>query len=236
MIRLEYFIDFKSPAAYLSLQPTLDLLEEYTFELLWRPYRSLQKAVPAKADDETKGETHIRVRAAARQQTHLKYAALRNLPMKFPADPGNTDLALAGLLAADKDPTTYAQLAFDAYWVENLDLSDERLVRKLLADSGHDPQTFDAAARLAELEDAQIPSEERGVVDTPAYLIEEQIFIGREHLPWIRELLAGHAPGCDPACRYGLAAHLPRPAPPSEHRHAPRYGFVHVTQQRRVGR
>lgn len=189
MTRLEYYIDFKSPGAYLSLHPTLSLLDKHSFELVWHPYRALQKGVPPAAEDETKGETHVRVRAAARRQTHLKYAELRGLPMRFPAQPGVTDMALAGLLYAQAAPAAYAQRAFAAYWVDNLDLNDEALVRDLLADSGHDPRGFDGAAGVAELEAMQVSSEELGVVDTPAYAIDGQIFIGREHLPWLRELL-----------------------------------------------
>ena len=45
------------------------------------------------------------------------------------------------------------------------------------------------AERLTELEAMQLTSEELGVVDTPAYVIDGQVFIGREHLPWVRELL-----------------------------------------------
>jgi len=190
MTTLEYFIDFKSPAAYLSLQPTLELQQDYEFDLVLQPYRAQQKAVPAQTQDETKGETHIRVRALARQQTHLKYAELRGLPMHFPVAPGNTDLALAGLLYARQHPALYSALAFEAYWVDNSDLNDAEVVARLLRDSGHEPEAFDAEARLQALEEAQIPTEERGVVDAPAYVLNEQVFIGREHLPWIRELLA----------------------------------------------
>ena len=165
------------------------MAQDYRCELLWLPYRTLQKAIPAVHADETKGETHIRVRAVARQQTHLKYAALRGLTMNFPTQPGNTDLALAGLLAASDDPAQYAQLAFNAYWVENQNLNDATTVQSLLTASGNDPQTFDAQARLSQLQEHQLVSEERGVVDAPAYILEEQLFIGREHMPWIKEML-----------------------------------------------
>ena len=111
--------------------------------------------------------------------------------MRFPTQPGSTDMALAGLLSAQTEPAAYAQRAFAAYWEDNRDLNDEALIRDLLAASGHDPESFDAAARLTELEAMQLASEELGVVDTPAYVIDGQVFIGREHLPWVRELLQG---------------------------------------------
>ena len=40
----------------------------------------------------------------------------------------------------------------------------------------------------AHLDLSQAKSEEAGIVGTPAYVIEEQIFVGREHLPWIEEI------------------------------------------------
>jgi len=32
-------------------------------------------------------------------------------------------------------------------------------------------------------------AEENGIFTSPTYVVNEQIFVGREHLPWISELL-----------------------------------------------
>ena len=190
MPTLECYIDFKAPAAYLALQPTLELQQQLNLTLLWHPYQTRQSAIPAPLAQETPAQSHIRVRAEARQRVHLKYAALRGIGMHFPTQPGNCDLALAAMYVATNNPALYCRLAFEAYWVHQQDLSELTLIENLLRTSGHDPQTFNAGDRLAQLYAAQTPTEERGVVDAPAYIFADQVFIGREHLPWLRELLS----------------------------------------------
>ena len=128
----------------------LALAAQFSLELQWHPYRTQQKPVPMAGEHETKGETHIRVRAIARQQTHLKYASLRGLAMHFPEQPGNTDLALAALAFAQEKqqtkegPSAFARGAFRAYWVDNSDLNDPSLVQQLLQASGYTAEDFDA--------------------------------------------------------------------------------------------
>ena len=47
----------------------------------------------------------------------------------------------------------------------------------------------DLSKAHAALEMALDDAEKEGAVDTPGYLVKEQMFVGREHLPWIRQLL-----------------------------------------------
>ena len=183
------YTDFKSPAAYLALKPTLELISEFGLDTKWLPYNTKQEAIPAQKEAETKTETHIRVRAVARQNTHLRYADVQGIPMVFREIPGDTGLALTALLCVNEDPTTFIENAFRAYWTEGADLNDEMIVRELLKSSGYTPDQFNLPGAMEKLKDHQLATEEAGVVDTPAYVINGQIFIGREHLPWIRSLL-----------------------------------------------
>ena len=64
---------------------------------------------------------------------------------------------------------------------------DEATVARILAETGTDYRGHLSEAP-AHLDLAQAKSEEAGIVGTPAYVIEEQIFVGREHLPWIEEI------------------------------------------------
>ena len=66
-------------------------------------------------------------------------------------------------------------------------LDDEATVARILAESGTDYRGHLSEAP-AHLDLSQAKSEEAGIVGTPAYVIEEQIFVGREHLPWIEEI------------------------------------------------
>jgi 2-hydroxychromene-2-carboxylate isomerase len=121
---------------------------------------------------------------------HEKYATIQGIPLNFRDDPGQTDIALAALLHVSGDPTAFIAAAFRAYWVENLDLNDATVVTGLLNQNGYDVSGFDQHALLDELDSQQISAEELGVVDAPAFVLGGQVFIGREHMPWLRELLS----------------------------------------------
>jgi len=191
---MDIYIDFKSPAAYLALKPTLALLADFAITAQWRPYRTQQKPVPAEKPEESRGETHIRVREIARRNMHLKYAGIQGTAMRFPDEPGQTDLALCALMHVQHDPVPFIDAAFTAYWVEHADLANPQVLGKLLSDTGYDTASFDPQSLLVGLEKEQLEAEQLGVVDTPAYVLAGTVFIGREHLPWIRELLSAQLP------------------------------------------
>lgn len=186
---LKFYIDFKSPAAYLAMKPTLLLIEKYGLAVTWRPYKTVQHAVPPRRSTDQKPEIHRRVRAIARRDAHLLYAGVQGIPMTFPQPPGETDLALAALTLIDSSPTAYVQAAFTAYWADGVNLNDHAVVSRLLEQTGYDASLLtdlDVEAILAQAQETALAD---GVVDTPAYVIDEQVFIGREHLPWVEELI-----------------------------------------------
>ena len=190
MTALQLYIDFKSPGSYLALKPTLALLDKTKASAQWLPFNTKQRPIPLKKEDETRSETHSRVRENARLDTHLLYAGLQATQMHFPDSPGNADLALAALVYTGNDPVAFIKAAYEAYWVTNLDLADREVISSLLKDNGYDDKAFDAEHYLKLQQESQAAAEASGIVDAPAYLIGDNIFIGREHLPWIAELLA----------------------------------------------
>ena len=195
MNELQLYIDFASPASYLALQPTLALIRDMPVEVKWWPFRTGQHALAEQKANETRGEAHKRVRENARRDMHEMYASLLNVPMHFPTTPGNCDLALAALLYTQPKPLPFIQAAYTAYWVAQQDLNDQQVVGSLLEDNGYDAAAFDAQHYLAELEGSQTGFIEAGIVDAPAFVVGEHIFIGREHLPWITEMLEFTQPG-----------------------------------------
>ncbi len=138
MKMLRIYIDFKSPAACLAMAPTFALAQRLgqTFEYL--PFRSPQWPIPEQKSEETKGETHRRVRALARRDMHLKYAALQGTEMNFREEPGETDMALAALLYAQPSPEAFMQTALAAYWAGPQNLNDASVVEALLNSAGYD--------------------------------------------------------------------------------------------------
>jgi 2-hydroxychromene-2-carboxylate isomerase len=166
---IDLYIDFKCPASYLALQPTLAMSDKLDVAISWHALRSYQAPLLQEKPDEEVGERHRRVRALARQKTHMLYAGVQNLPMQFRDPPTSADMALAALCV----------------WTGDADLDDGDIVAAL---SGA-PSLPDAESARRQLEAALKRSEERGIFASPTYVVNEQIFVGRENLPWISEIL-----------------------------------------------
>lgn len=186
---LTVYTDFKSPNAYLAMKPTLALAERLGTNIDWRPFRSMERDIPTEGADETVGQSHRRVRAASIRRLQVKYAKHQGIDLRFPEPLHGSDLALGVLAALEGDPLPYIDACFSAYWEQHLDLDSEPVVAQLIAQSGAALASGLADVR-ALLETAQDQAEEAGIVDAPAYVIQDQIFVGREHLPWIEELLS----------------------------------------------
>lgn len=185
---LTVYIDFKSPAAYLSMAPTLALAERHGLIIEWRPFRTVERDVPKLGKEETVGESHRRVRAAALRAQSVKYAQRQGIDLKFPEQLGATDMALGALAVLEGDPLPFIHASFAAYWETHADLNDPDVVGKLVAEYG-DSRSANPQVLLDALETALEIADDVGIVGAPAYVICEQIFVGREHLPWIEEIV-----------------------------------------------
>jgi 2-hydroxychromene-2-carboxylate isomerase len=87
-----------------------------------------------------------------------------------------------------QDPTAFISHAFSAYWVQERDLNDPAVVEQLVREVG---LPFNAELLLPTAMDAcLVQALEKGVFDVPAFVFADQVFIGREHMPWLRELAA----------------------------------------------
>ena len=186
---LTVYIDFKCPASFLALRPIYDLMADTNVEVNWKPFRSRQPTIPEEKENETRGETHRRVRAMQRRATHQRYALARGVDMHFRDEPGKTDTALAALNLDLANPRRFVRTAFKFYWMSDYDLDDENRVTSILAASGNFLEQGQLRAARDELEDYQIHTEENGVFITPTFILGEHTFVGREHLPLIKQML-----------------------------------------------
>lgn len=189
---LTVFIDFNSPASYLAFEPTVQLAERFQIEVRWRPFRTVLQPIPLKVPNETPGQSHRRVRAIARQQTHIHYAKLKGIDLSFPDSPGKTDLALGVLAQFSTNPETFIRLAFQAYWQDKEHLNDVDTVDRIIKRSENEELVHTSQAQSS-LDEALKVAEERGVIDAPTYIIQNNVFVGREHLPWIEDILTASA-------------------------------------------
>lgn len=186
---LTIYIDFKSPASYLAIEPVLSLAESNDIVLEWKPFQTFEREPPTITDDASVAYTHRKVRAASRRAIHQKYAAIQGIDLQFLKSAGNTDLALGALALIGDDPLPFIKAAFAAYWSDHADLNDPAVVSSLMAKTIGSDLSFDEQSIRDAFMSAQAKAEERGIVEAPAFSIQEQLFIGREHLPWIEEII-----------------------------------------------
>lgn len=187
---LTIYIDFKSAGSLLAIEPTLKLAERLNAPIHWRPYSTAERDTPDTGADRAVIESHRRVRLEAIRAEDVKYARLRGIDLSFPPEAGRCDLALGALAEIEGDRLPFVQAAFDAYWNKHANLDDDETVAKLIKSTGAGHSGDLSRSREAQLA-AQSAAEEAGVVDAPAYIIDNQLFIGRQHLPWIEEIVSG---------------------------------------------
>ena len=104
--------------------------------------------------------------------------------MDFAAPARHCDLALAAMVNLN-NPIEFVTKAYRLYWEEAADLNDAAVIAGLVGDE-LDLGELHVEAMLTESTEL---AHDRGVVDAPGFVIQGQAFVGREHLPWIAELL-----------------------------------------------
>lgn len=187
---LDVYIDFKCAGSYLALDPTLALAERTGLEIAWHPFSTAERDKPAEGADAAIIARHHATREASKRAIHQKYASFRGIELKFPPQADSADLALGALAEIKGDPLPYIRACFAAYWERHEDLDEPQAVAELLAASGV-RHSGDLSATRTRFEEFQERAEEAGMVDAPGYRIADQLFIGRQHLPWIGELARG---------------------------------------------
>jgi 2-hydroxychromene-2-carboxylate isomerase len=196
---LSVCIDFKSPVAYLAMAPTYALEDDLGIEIDWRPLIVTPMTEPTGvAADADRGARHRHYRRQYVANDVLRYAAVRGLRLQNIFRAPDSSIAAMGLLFCRLQPREvrrrYMDLVFERYWNETLDIEDVRAVAGTLGEAGVDAaafETFAAAEGRAALQSAQEDVLESGVQNAPAYLLGDEVFIGRQHLPMIRWLLGG---------------------------------------------
>jgi 2-hydroxychromene-2-carboxylate isomerase len=189
-------IDFASPRAYLAHGPTCALAEQFGIEIDWKPFLLEARPAPmtpSRAED--RGGRHRTIRAAYVQRDLARYLADHGIVRDL-GKPPNSRLAAITLLWLKRESkhlvSNYVQKVFEGYWRGELDIEDESALYGLLQKIGAPLPGYETFARgegLAALNRVRSELLNAGVFDVPAYVIAGEVFVGREHLPLIRNRL-----------------------------------------------
>ncbi len=193
-------IDFKSPHAYLAVGPTCALAEELGLIIDWRPFPVAPLTEPILAyPGHDRGARHRRFRAQNVERDLMRYAADRGLAIRGLYRQTDSSLAAIGLLwtkgRSESLARTYVQLVFERYWREELDIQESEGIRRLLTEIDVPTAGFDkflSNEGRAQLERERLDLLKDGVFEVPTFKVDEELFVGRQHLPLIRSLLLGN--------------------------------------------
>jgi len=198
------YIDYKSPYAYLAKDPAYELEREFSVRVDWLPY---VLDIPsflgsARVDDsgkviEEQRNPHQWRRVRYSYMDCRRQAKKRGLVIRGPQKIWDSSLAACGMLYAKRQGDAmlrrYHDITFERFWKRALDIEHPEVIGAVLAESGADTAGFSAYLEgegREELDRICRTAEALGVFGVPSFVIDGELFWGREHLPDIRALLA----------------------------------------------
>lgn len=195
------YSDYKSPYAYLAVAAADALARDFGAEIQWRPYILDIPAYlgAAKVDDEGNVLSEAR---NAHQWRRVKYSYMdvrryanrEGLTIRGPRKIFDSMTAGAGMLYAQSHGVfrPYHDLVFERFFKRELDIEDVAAVGAVLAETGADIaawQDYATGGGPNDVKRIQSEAEEIGVFGVPTFVLDGEIFWGREHLPVIEEML-----------------------------------------------
>jgi 2-hydroxychromene-2-carboxylate isomerase len=199
------YIDFKSPYAYLAKDPAYAIEDEFGIEIDWRP---LTLDIPSYLGSARLGADGrvVESNRTPQQWNGVKYAyrdarryaSLRGLTLRGTTKIWDSSLAGIGMQWAKQQGRGvlrgYIDRVYDRFWKRELDIEDPGVIEGVLAESGADLGGF-VAYRTGEGRESndriQRQIFEAGVFGVPSFIVDGELFFGREHLPRVRWLLSG---------------------------------------------
>ena len=133
----------------------------------------------------------------------MRYARDRGLALRRLDRRQDSTLAAIGLLWAGRQSAAaarrYVERVFERYWRGELDIENIQAIRALLGEAGAPVAGFEefvSREGRSELERGQAELRDMGVFEVPTYIVNGDIYLGRQHLPILRAYFeAGSHPG-----------------------------------------
>jgi len=202
--RLAVYIDLKSPYSFIAIDPTRAMARSLGVAIDWRPFTldipsylgSARLAEDGKkvASSNRTAQQWSGVRYAYRDAR--RYAALTGKILRGTVKIWDSSLAGIAMLWAGQQGgmDRFIDVVYPPFWRRELDIEDLGVLEQSLAGAGLETAGFGAWALGPgrELHDrSNRAAFDAGVYGVPTYLVEDEMWFGREHLPRIAWILAG---------------------------------------------
>lgn len=198
---LRVLLDLRHPLAYLALQPAIALGREQGIEIDWLPLVVPTLNPPsAPGPDDDRGIRHRRYRAQAIAREIETYAAAQGIVIRDPYRDGDAGAANLGWLwVREHRPAALPDFlagVFRGYWTLALDAESREQAAEHVDAVGADGAAFLAwcdSEGSAAADEVAAELRGRGLFQVPAFVVDDEVFYGRQHLPMIRWILEGRS-------------------------------------------
>jgi 2-hydroxychromene-2-carboxylate isomerase len=194
---IEFFFDCSSPWTYLAFENIQPLAEEFGEAITWRPilvggifntinpsvYEARATPVPAKARYSGKD---------LQDWARLAGLKIKMPPSVFPVNSVKVMRACIVLEPAGK-LTAFARAAFQIYWGEDADISQDAVIAQICRRAGVEAAPlFAAIAEQAVKDQLKANTDEvmrRGGFGSPTIFVGDDMYFGNDRLPLVRAAL-----------------------------------------------
>ena len=195
--KLEFFFDCSSPWTYLAFKEIENLCSRLNLELIWKPilvggiFNTINPSVYESRSNPVKPK-------ATYSQKDLKdWSLIRGITVNWPdVFPVNSVKAMRGVFfALERNKVSeYVESVFYSYWTNNLDISLDEVMVKIIEELGWSSEEFISFINLESTKEAlKLNTEElaqRGGFGSPTMFVDnENMFFGNDRLNLMEELL-----------------------------------------------
>ena len=195
--KLEFFFDCSSPWTYLAFKEIEKLCSRLNLELVWKPilvggiFNTINPSVYESRSNP------VKPKASYSRKDLNDWSLIRGITVNWPdVFPVNSVKAMRGVFfALERNKVSeYVESVFYSYWTNNLDISLDEVMIKIVEELDWDSDKFISFINLESTKEAlKLNTEEltqRGGFGSPTMFVDnENMFFGNDRLNLIEELL-----------------------------------------------
>ena len=181
---IDFYFDFISPYSYLAHKKIINLNQRNIFNykaiLLGGLHNLGEVIAPAFNEKKMKNMKNDCILISKKNKIPFKWNE------KFPI---NSLHLMRGFLVIDNNKKNkFLDLCFDAYWKDNLDISNKKNIKKILSDCEIDHNYFEEGIREQKIKDElkNLTNEafELDIFGAPTFLVNNKLFWGQDRLEY----------------------------------------------------
>jgi len=186
---IDFYFDFISPYSYIAHKKIIKLHQRNNFNykaILLGGLHNLGK-ITAPAFNERKMKNM--------KNDCILISKKNNIPFKWNDKfPLNSLYLMRGFLLVDKTKKDkFVDLFFDAYWKDNIDISDQKSIKKIISQCNIEKNFFENGIKEQKikdkLKDLTDKAFNKNVFGAPTFIVNDKLFWGQDRLEYALEEL-----------------------------------------------